>query len=59
VPLTLKSLPVLAHGLIVASGMRTLAKVANLPGSLGLSLAIEAPHVSAPEEENQDLFVIK
>jgi hypothetical protein len=50
---------VLAHGLIVASGMRTLAKVANLPGSLGLSLAIEAPHVSAPEEENQDLFVIK
>jgi hypothetical protein len=34
--------------------MRTLDKVAKLPGSPGLSLGAEAPRVSAPEEkENQ------
>ena len=45
-PLTLKSLPVLTHGFIVASGMCTLDKVGNLPDSPGLSLVAETPHVS-------------
>jgi hypothetical protein len=57
--LTLKSLPVLTHGLIAVSVTRTLDKVANLPGSPGFSLGAEARHVSAPEEKvNQGIFVI-
>lgn len=58
-PLTLKSLPVLTHGFIVASGMCMLDKVGNLPDSPGLSLVAETPHVSEQKRGgNQGPFVI-
>ena len=47
----------LAHGLIAVSRMRTLAKVANLPGSPGILLGAEAPHVSASEEKIKAFFL--